>query len=113
MERQLSDNAEGGIARAQAAAAKASSARGDGLAGHQKRGIASLDERVLFFFFLIGIVALVAVWALTTSPLVQYGSLAGGILMIVLWGVMRLRRIGQIKKERAREADAWRSEKSK
>ena len=113
MELQLSDNAEGGIARAQAAAAKASGARGEGLAGHQKRGIASLDERVLFFLLVIGIVALVAVWALATSPLVLYGSLAGGVVMIVLWGVIRLRRIEQIKRERVREADAWRSEKSK
>ena len=108
----MSDNAEGGIAQAQAAAAKAAGNRGDGLAAHQKRGIASLDERVLFFLFLIGIVVLVAVWAVSTSPWLQYGSLAGGILMIIIWGVMRLRRIEQIKRDREREAEAWQSGKS-
>ena len=108
----MSDNAEDGIARAQAAAAKAAGKQGDGLAAHQKRGIASLDERALFFLFLIGIVTLVAVWAMATSPLVQYGSLVGGILIIIVWGVMRLRRIEQIKRDREREAEAWQSEKS-
>ena len=109
----MSENAESGIAQAQAAAAKAAGKQGDGLSSHQKRGIASLDERVLFFLLLIGIVALVAVWALSTSPWVQYGSLAGGILMIIIWGVMRLRRIERLKRDRERQADAWRSENSK
>jgi Flp pilus assembly protein TadB len=104
----MSDNAEEGIFRAQAAAAKDS-----GLQDRQKKGIAGLDERIYVFILAIGFIALAIVWAMTTSPWLLYGSLAGVILVVVIWGMVHIKRIQRIRQERDREANAWQSENSK
>lgn len=101
----MSDNAEEGIFRAQAVAAKDS-----GLQERQKKGIASLDERIFVFILAFGLIALVIVWTMATSPLLLYGSLAGVILVVIIWGTVRIKRIERIRQERDREANAWRSE---
>ena len=74
----MSDNAEEGIARIQAAAAQAKGT--DGLKAHQKSTIAYLDERILFFILAVALIGLGIVWATTSSPLLRYGSFGALIL---------------------------------
>jgi len=104
----MSDNAEEGIARAQAAAAKAAGAAG--LKEHHNSNIAYLDERILIFILAIAAIGLIVLWATTSSPLVLYGSFAGVILLTVLWGLMRIKRIEAIKRQRENDAKSWQSD---
>jgi len=104
----MSDNAEEGIARTQAAAAQASGA--DGLKKHHAWNIAYLDERIVVFLLAVAIIGLAVLWASTTSALVLYGSLAGVILLIILWGIARFRRVEAIRRERSRQAASWQSD---
>jgi len=101
----MDDNAEEGIMRAQAAAARAR-----GADRHHGWNIAYLDERIVVFLLAIAIIGLVALWATTTSRLVLYGSLAGVILLVILWGFARVRRLDATRRERALQAEAWRSQ---
>ncbi len=103
----MSDNAEEGIARVQAAAARAQGS--DGLRAHQQRGIGFLNDRIVVFLLIIAFLGLLVVWATATSPLLLYGSLALVILLTVAWGVARVKRLDRIKLERARQASEWRS----
>jgi hypothetical protein len=105
----MGDNAEEGIARTQAAAARAGGA--DGLKKHHDWNIAYLDERIVVFLLAIAIVGLMVLWASATSALVLYGSLAGVILLILLWGIARIRRLESIKHDRSRQATSWQSDK--
>lgn len=105
----MSDNAEEGIARIQAAAAKSQGDQGDGLRKNQNRGIAYLNERILIFVFSIALIGLIIVWATATSPFVLYGSFAGVVLLIVIWGAARIKRIKRIEQERQRQAEEWKS----
>jgi len=105
----MSDNAEEGIARIQAAAAKSQGAQGDGLQKYQDRGIAYLNERILIFMFAIAFIGLIIVWAIATSPFVLYGSFAGVVLLIIMWGAARIKRIKRIEQERQRQAEKWKS----
>ena len=104
----MSDNAEEGIARALAAAAKAGGAAG--LKEHHNRNIASLDERIVVSILAIAAIGIIVLWATTSSPLVLYGSFAGVILLTVLWGLMRIKRIEAMKRQREKEAKSWQSD---
>lgn len=104
----MDDNAEEGIARAQAAAAKAKGA--DGLGEHHKWTIAYLDERILVFVLAITFIGLIILWATVKSALILYGSLVGVILLSILWGVTRVKRIERIRQERERQAKSWQPE---
>jgi Flp pilus assembly protein TadB len=108
----MSDNAEAGIARIQAAAAKAQGTQGSLLQEHQKRSVAYMDERILIFILALAFIGLIVVWATTTSPLVLYGSFAGVILLTVLWGVSRARSIERARQDRERQAREWHAEKT-
>ena len=103
-------NAEEGIARAQAAAIKAQGTQGGKLREHQGRSVAYLDERVLIYVLAIAFIGLIVVWATTTSALVLYGSFVGVILLTILWGVVRVKRIERIRQERERQTKDWESE---
>jgi D-alanyl-lipoteichoic acid acyltransferase DltB (MBOAT superfamily) len=105
----MSDNAEEGIARIQAAVAESSGA--GGLKKHHAGNIAYLDERIVVFFLAIAIIGLAVLWAGTTSALILYGSLAGVILLIILWGIARFKRLEAIRRERLRQAVSWQSDK--
>ena len=107
----MSDNAEEGIARAQASAARAQGNGGNQLRTHQNRGIAYLDERILTYILAIGLFGLAVLWAVSTSPMVIYGSFAGGILCIMLWGGLRIRRIKRLRRQRQQQAEQWRSQR--
>ena len=104
----MSDNAEAGIAQTQAAAAQAKGAAG--LEAHHAWNIAYLDERILVFLVAIGLISLLLLWATVTSPLVLYGSLVAVILLTVLWGVTRVKRLEATRQARAQQAQSWRSE---
>lgn len=108
----MSGNAEEGIFRAQAAAAKAEGTQGDGLGKHHNRGIGYMDERILTSLLGIATLGLIAVWATTTSPLILYGSFAGVIFLTMLFGYTRVKRIERTRLEREQEAGSWQSDKS-
>jgi hypothetical protein len=101
----MSDNAEEGIARIQAATAKSKGAAG--LKEHHNRNIAYIDERIVVFILSIATIGLIVLWATTSSPLVLYGSFAGVILLTVLWGLVRIKRIEAMKRQREKEAKSW------
>jgi ABC-type transport system involved in cytochrome bd biosynthesis fused ATPase/permease subunit len=103
-------DAEEGIARTQAAAIKAHGTQGGKLREHQEHSATYLDERILTYVFAIAFIGLIVVWATTTSALILYGSLAAVILLIVLWGVARVKRIERTRQERTRQTKEWESE---
>ena len=104
----MSDNAEEGIARIQAATAKAGGTAG--LKEHHNRNIAYIDERIVVFILAIATIGLIVLWATSSSPLVLYGSFAGVILLTVLWGLVRIKRIEARKRQRENEAKSWQSD---
>ena len=104
----MSDNAEEGIAKAQAAAAQAGGAAG--LEKHHGSTIAYLDERIVVFLLAIAMIGLVVFWATAKSALLVYGSLALVILLTVLWGYARIKAIERGRSERARQAGAWQAD---
>ena len=107
----MSDNAEEGIARVQAAATGAQGTQEGRLGEHHKRSVAYLDERIFTFLFMLALFVLIVVWATTTSTFLLYSSLIGVILLTILWGILRIRRIERTRHEQARLAKEWQSEK--
>ncbi len=98
----MSGNAEEGIAKLQAANAQASGAAG--LQQHHRGTIAYLDERILIFALAIAMIGLLVLWATAKSPLLLYGSLAGVIMLTLLWGYVRLKSIERTRREREQQA---------
>jgi len=97
------ENAEVGIARIQMA-------QKDGLQNYQKRSVLYLDDRILTAIFALAFLGLIVVWATATSPYIIYGSLAAGILMVILWGVVRVKRIQKLKRQRELQVKQMQSE---
>ena len=104
----MSDNAEEGIARIQAAVAQAKGT--DGLKEHHKWTVAYLDERIQVFILAVVVIGLGVVWATTASPLLRYGSFGALILLIFLWGFVRIKRIETLKRQRAELAESWQAD---
>lgn len=103
---------EQSISQAQIAAAQAQSKRGEGLHQHHKWNVSNLDERILFFLGMLVVIGLLVLWLAVPSALVVYGSLGVIILLIVLWGVVRIRRVDRIQKERENQVKAMQSDAS-
>ena len=101
----MSDNAEEGIARVQMA-------QKDGLQNYHKRSVLHLDDRILTAIFALAFLGLIVVWATATSPYLLYGSLVAGILIIILWGVVRVKRIQLIREHRELQVKQMQSESS-
>jgi hypothetical protein len=101
----MNDNAEIGIASAQAKAAQA-----DGLQKHHKSTIGYLNERVLTFVFAISFIGLVVIWMTSSSPYLTYGSVVVVILSSILWGVLRIKRIHKTREQQQHLAREWKSE---
>ena len=101
----MSDNAEEGIARVQMA-------QKDGLQNYHRRSVLNLDDRILTAIFALAFLGLIVVWATATSPYIVYGSLVVSILMVILWGVVRVKRIQQIKEQRELQVKQTQSESS-
>ncbi len=98
---------EQGIAQAQIEAARRQGA--DGLAQSQQRNIAYLDERIVLFVCALGFLGVIVIWATAKSPWLLYGSLVLVILLVLLWGYARIKRLEQLRAERARQAENWSS----
>jgi len=96
-------NAEEGIAKTQL------KGKG-GVAEHQKTSAANLSDRTLTSLFALAFVGLMMVWASSTSPYVSYGSLVAAILGVILFGVLRVRRIEGLRAERARQVKQMQSD---
>ena len=105
----MSDNAEAGIARVQAAAAKSEGAEGGGLSNYQKETIAYLDKRIVVLIIAIAVIGLVIVWATTTSTWLLYGSLIGVIILTIIWGIARIHQIKRVREIQAEQASAYNS----
>ena len=104
----MGDNAEAGIAHTQV-----KSAQTQGAAGLEKihhKSIAYIDDRILVAIMAIAVLSLMVLWATTTSTLVLYGSLAGIILLVVLWGIERINRLQALQRVRANQAESLQSE---
>ena len=101
----MSDNAEEGIARVQMA-------QKDGLQNYHKRSVLHLDDRILTAIFALAFLGMIVVWATATSPYLLYGSLVAGILIIILWGVVRVKRIQLIREHRELQVKQMQSESS-
>ena len=86
------------------AIAKAQLKGGAGVGKHQGRSIAHLDERIFVFLGGIAFLGLCLVWATARSGWILYGSLALTILLVILWGVARVKRLERIRQERAMQA---------
>lgn len=91
------------------AIAKAQMKGGAGVADRQKSGTIFLNERIVIYLGGIAFIGLCVVWATAESPWILYGSFALLILMVILWGVARIKRIERIKQERAEQARASQS----
>ena len=101
-------NAEEGIARIQAAVAQARGS--EGLKEHHKWTVAYLDERIQVFILAVVVIGLGVIWATTASPLLRYGSFGALILLIFLWGFVRIKRIEALKRQRAELAESWQAD---
>ena len=101
----MSDNAEEGIARVQMA-------QKDGLQDYHKRSVLNLNDRIMAAIFTLAFLGLIVVWATATSPYMVYGSLVAGIVRIILWGVVRIKRIQRIKEQRELQVKQMQSESS-
>ena len=97
------ENAEEGIARIQMA-------QKDGLQNYQKRSVLYLDDRILTAIFALAFMGLIVVWATSTSPYITYGSLLASILIVILWGVVRVKRIQKLREEREQQVRKMQSE---
>ena len=96
-------NAEEGIAKTQL--------KGDaGVSSRQSWGIAYINERIFIYLGSIAFVGMCVVWAAAKSGWILYGSFALTILLVVLWGVARVKRLDRIKQERAEQARASHTE---
>jgi hypothetical protein len=98
-------NAEEGIARVQLA-------QKGGLKKLQKRGIDNLNSRVSTLLLAFAFLGLILVWATSSSPYVIYGSFAALMLIVVLTGVIRVKRIQRLREQRALQAKEAQSESS-
>ena len=103
----MSDNAEEGIARAQAAAARQHGGGAADIAQQQQRGSRYINERIVTFVMAIAAVLLIGVWAIAESPLVLYGSLALVICLAVAWGVIKIRMLEAERADRRRQAASF------
>lgn len=89
----MGDNAEEGIARVQLG-------QKDGLHKHQARGRKNLDDRAFTSLFALAFLGSLVVWATASSPYIIYGSFAAAILLTLLFGVLRIKRIQRIRAQR-------------
>jgi hypothetical protein len=105
----MSDNAEEGIARVQAAMDKNQASEADRLKARQQRSTAYLDDRILIYLLAMAFGGLLVVWATASSGLLLYGSFAGVILLTVAWGYARIKRIERTRLEREQQAKEWNS----
>jgi len=89
----MTDNAEESIARVQLG-------QKDGLQKLQAKGTKNLDDRIIISLVALAFMGLLVVWATASSPYIIYGSFVAAILLTLLFGVVRIKRIHRIREQR-------------
>ena len=104
----MDGNTEGAIARVQAEAVHT-----QGLQNHHKSTIVYLGERTFIYMFALAFIGLVIVWATTSSSYITYVLFAIVILIPLIWGLVRLKKIHKIKLKRELQVKEMQSKSSK
>ena len=104
----MDGNTEEAIARVQTEAAHT-----QGLQKHHKSTIVYLGERTFIYMFALAFISLVIVWATTSSSYITYMLFAIVILIPLIWGLVRLKKIHKIKLKRELQVKEMQSKSSK
>lgn len=91
----MAGNTEEAIARGQTEAAYT-----QGLQKHHKSTIVYLGERTFIYMFALAFIGLVIVWATSSSLYITYVLFSIIILITLIWGLVRLKKIHKIKLKR-------------
>ncbi len=105
----MSDNAEEGIAKAQAQVGGNEQQQQKRLAEHQALAASNMSDRLLSYLVTLAFFGLVAVWMTATSDLLIYGSFFGAMVAFVLFGWLKIKRLERLKALRKQQADEWNS----
>jgi len=100
----MSENAEGGIA-----GIHARTAQNEGLQKHHKSTIGYLNERVVVYLFMLSFIGLLLVWMTASSPYITYGTTGAVVLFVILFGILRIKSIHQIREQRELQAKQMQS----
>ena len=103
-------NAEQGIGQTQIKADGSRLAQGEDLQDRHDSSITYLNDRIFLYLGAIAFLGLLVVWATASSALILYGSFGIAILLVVLWGLLRIQRIKRITEDRARQVAAMQSD---
>ena len=104
----MAGNTEEAIARVQTEAAYT-----QGLQKHHKSTIVYLGERTFIYMFALAFTSLLIVWATKSSPYITYVLLRVVILIPLIWGLVRLKKIHKIKVKREFQVKEIQSKSSK
>ena len=104
----MAGNTEESIARVQAEVVNT-----QGLQEHHKSTIVYLGERTFIYMFALAFISLVIVWATTSSSYITYMLFAIVILIPLIWGLVRLKKIHKIKLKRELQVKEMQSKSSK
>ena len=103
----MAGNTEEAVARLQAESANA-----QGVQKHQKSTLVYISERILRYLFWIVFIGLVIAW-LTAPAYITYLLSAAVILIALIWLLVRLKRIHEIKLKREWQVKEMQSESRK
>ena len=87
----MAGNTEDAVARVQAEAANV-----QGVQKHHRSTLVYISERIFTYMFGIAFISLVIAW-LTAPAYIMYLLSAAVILIALIWGLVRLKRIHEIK----------------
>jgi len=104
----MAGNTEEAIARVQTEAVNI-----QGLQKHHKSNIVYLDGRTFIYIFAIAFISLVIIWATTSSSYITYVLLSIVLLIPLIWGLVRLKKIQKIKLKRELQVKEMQSKSSK
>ena len=104
----MDGNTEEAIARVQAEAAHT-----QGLQKYHKSTIVYLGERTFIYMFALAFISLAIVWATTSSSYITYVLFSIFILITLIWGLVRLKKIHKIKLKRESQVKEMQSKTSK
>ena len=104
----MDGNTEEAIARVQAEVVNT-----QGLQEHHKSTIVYLGERTFIYMFALAFICLVIVWTTTSSSYITYVLFSIVILIPLIWGLVRLKKIHKIKLKRELQVKEMQSKSSK
>ena len=104
----MAGNTEEAIARVQAEAVHTK-----GIQKHHKSTIVYLGERTFIYIFALAFISLVIIWATTSSSYITYVLLSIVLLIPLIWGLVRLKKIQKIKLKRELQVKEMQSKSSK